>query len=76
MSGTRNDAGAWGTATTPLLMSPLGWAQLHPFLKARMTHVHLLYGQPDDVKCVKHRYDKPCWGGQQVPVGTTDQVDA
>jgi hypothetical protein len=72
MPGLRNHPGAWGTAEDPLVMSPLGWVQLHKFLKARMVHVHLYYGQPDAYKCVLHRYDNPCWGGEQIAAETLE----
>ena len=38
-----------GTASQPIVMSPRGWIEMHPLLRARANHVHVYDGGRDDL---------------------------
>src|SRR5262249_36101645 len=58
----KGDPGTWGTKADPLLVSILGWNQLHPFIKERMRHAHLLNGY-----CIRNQFGPPCSEGLPYP---------
>lgn len=53
------DPGTWGTKQTPLLISVTGWNAMHPFLRERMQHAHLVNGY-----CIKNRFGALCDQGR------------
>jgi hypothetical protein len=52
--------GSWGTQAQPKLMSAAGWFDMHPFLRVRARHVHVLHHGLGTETCVHNKFGGKC----------------